>query len=353
MHTFFLLLAVLCLFYANAAGVGASAGLALWVLILAAVFVREFARVVVAAWFGMRLRAILLLPIGGLFAYADPESQEQAAHGQGRLALTFAGPIANLLTALVLTAGALGASGGLNLMALPVITPAALLRSFIWLQAFLGVLHLLPAYPLDMGRLLRGVFASAHGSTPASRALAGLSQVLALVCFAGLFYHDAILPATGFFLFIGAQLEDQGVMFQSVVDTVVMREVMLTDYATLSPTDTLADALQRSVHSLQEDFPVVRDRRLVGIVNRQRIVDQLRVEGNGYIQGVMTRNFQVAKPEDTLGTIIRRLTAGKGMSLIPVAEGERVVGMVSVQNLMTSMSLLNEQRRLERIESGN
>ncbi|HTJ31180.1 MAG TPA: CBS domain-containing protein [Acidobacteriaceae bacterium] len=348
-HTFFLLLAPLCIYYASLVNATAGTGIALWILVLAAVAVREFARLCVAAWFGLRLRTILLLPIGGLFAYADPDSQDQAANGPARFALAFAGPLANLLTALVLAAGALGASGSLNLLALPLITPAGLLRSFLWIQAFLGVLHLAPAYPLDAGRLLRHSFTRAHGPTPASRALIGLGQFLAVAAiFAGFFLHDPVLPTAGFFLFIGAQLEDQGVFFQSVVDTVVMREVMLTDYATLSPSDTLADALSRSVHSLQEDFPVVRDRRLVGIVNRQRIVDQLRVEGNGYIQGIMSRSFQVARPEDTLGAIIRRLTAGKGMSLIPVAEGERIVGMVSVQNLMTAMSLLSEQRRHER-----
>jgi CBS domain-containing protein len=152
---------------------------------------------------------------------------------------------------------------------------------------------------------------------------------------------------------IGAQIEDQGVFFQSVVDTVQMREVMLTDFATLSPSDTLADALSRCVHSLQEDFPVVRGPQLVGIVSRQRIVDALRNDGNGYVQSVMSRAFQVARPEDTLGTTIRRITAGRGLSLIPVTESGRVVGIVSVQNLMSSMSLLAEQRRYERQESGD
>jgi CBS domain-containing protein len=96
---------------------------------------------------------------------------------------------------------------------------------------------------------------------------------------------------------------------------------------------------------------VVRGPQLVGIVSRQRIVDALRSDGNGYVQSVMSRAFQVARPEDTLGATIRRLTAGHGLALIPVTEGGRVVGIVSVQNLMSSMSLLSEQRRLERQEA--
>ena len=353
-HTFFVLLAVVCVLFANAAGAGGAAGLGLWLLIAAAVAVREAARLLVAAWLGLRLRAILLLPIGGLFAYANPESQERASSGGAQYALALAGPIANITTALVLAATLTGASGSFPLFAMPYVTPLALLRSMVWLQAFLGALHFLPCYPLDAGRVLRSGLARSHGSTPAGRALAGLGQLLALgIIFIGFYLRDPILPAAGFFIFIGAQLEDQGIFFQSVVDTVQMREVMLTDFATLSPSDTLADALIRCVHSLQEDFPVVRGSQLVGIVNRQRIVETLRIDGNGYIQGVMSRTFQVAKPEDTLGAIIRRITAGRGLTLIPVAEGEKIVGMVSVQNLMTSMSLLAEQRKLERMDSSS
>jgi CBS domain-containing protein len=166
----------------------------------------------------------------------------------------------------------------------------------------------------------------------------------------GMLLHNPWLIIAGFFIMIGAQIEDQGVFFQSVVDTVHMREVMLTDFATLSPSDTLADALVRCVHSLQEDFPVVRGPQLVGIVSRQRIVDALRNDGNGYVQSVMSRGLPGGEPEDTLGTTIRRLTAGHGLALIPITDSGRVVGIVSVQNLMSSMSLLAEQRRMEREE---
>ena len=354
-HTFFLLLAVVCV------GLGASEpgahsfarGLALFFVMTAAVLVREIARLMVAAWMGLRLRAIVLLPIGGLFAYATPESQESAAHGRGRWLLAAAGPVANGVTALGLAALFLGASDSFNLVAQPWISPGHLLRSMVWMQAGLGALHLLPAYPLDCGRLLRAGFTRSRGAAPASRTATGLGQFLALAAMVGgMLLHSPWLIIAGFFIMIGAQIEDQGVFFQSVVDTVCMREVMLTDFATLSPSDTLADALTRCVHSLQEDFPVVRGPELVGIVSRQRIVDALRSDGNGYVQSVMSRAFQVARPEDTLGATIRRLTAGRGLSLIPVAESGRVVGIVSVQNLMSSMSLLAEQRRYERQEAG-
>ena len=349
-HAFFPLLAVVCL--ALSASSGLARGIGLFLVVAAAVAVRETARLLVAAWLGLRLRAVLLLPIGGLFAYANPESQENANAGVGQFAIAFAGPLANWATALVLAAMFLGASGDMHLLAQPFITPAYLLRSAMWMQVFMGLMHLLPAYPLDCGRLIRGSFARTHGLALSGRAATGLGQVIALAAVVGgMLLQNYWLAIAGFFIMIGAQIEDQGVFFQSVVDTVQMREVMLTDFATLSPSATLADALGRCVHSLQEDFPVVRGPQLVGIVSRQRIVDALRNDGNGYVQSVMSRAFQVACPEDTLGTTIRRLTAGHGLALIPITESGRVVGIVSVQNLMSSMSLLAEKRRLEREEA--
>jgi CBS domain-containing protein/Zn-dependent protease len=350
-HTFFLLLAVVCLGLSGSDGW--VRGIGLFLVLVAAVIVREVARLIVAAWLGLRLRAVLVLPIGGLFAYANPESQEGSNQGVGQFAIAFAGPIANCATAVALAVTFLGAGGDVRLFDQPWITSAYLLRSMVWMQAGLGLLHLLPAYPLDAGRLLRGEFARSHGIAPAGRAATGLGQLLALAAMlAGMLLHSPWLIIAGFFVMIGAQIEDQGVFFQSVVDTVRMREVMLTDFSTLSPSDTLADALGRCVHSLQEDFPVVRGPELVGIVSRQRIVDALHNDGNGYVQSVMSRAFQVARPEDTLGTTIRRLTAGRGLSLIPVTESGRVVGIVSVQNLMSSMTLLAEKRRIEREEAG-
>jgi CBS domain-containing protein/Zn-dependent protease len=350
-HVFFPLLAVLCLGLSTADPIWR--GVALFLVVVAAVTVREAARLIMAAWLGLRLRAVLLLPIGGLFAYADPESQENAGRGSAQFFLAFTGPLANTATALVLAAMFLGAGGNMHLLDPPLITSVYLLRSLVWMQVGLALIHLVPAYPLDCGRLLRGSFARKHGFAPTGRATSGIGQVLALAAMVGgMLLHNYWLIIAGFFIMIGAQIEDQGVFFQSVVDTVRMREVMLTDFATLSPSDTLADALVRCVHSLQEDFPVVRGPQLVGIVSRQRIVDALRNDGNGYVQSVMSRAFQVARPEDTLGTTIRRLTAGHGLALIPVAESGRVVGIVSVQNLMSSMSLLAEQRRIEHEEKG-
>jgi len=351
-HIFLPLVAIV--FLGIAGSDGWQRGFALYMLLLFAIGVRLAARLIVAACLGLRLRAILMLPIGSFFAYANPESQEHAAEGSGLFYLAFAGPVANLLTGLILAATVMGASGQVNLLATPYLCTSCLVRSMVWMQIFMGLLHLVPAYPLDCGRLLRNIFTHKRGFEAAARIASGMGQVLALAMMLGsLVMRSPWLGLCGLFIMIGGQIEDQGVFFQSVVDTVCMKEVMLTDFFTLSPSDTLADALSRSIHSLQDDFPVVRGAELVGIINRQRILEALRSEGNGYVQSVMSRVFQVARPDDTLGAIIRRLTAGHGLSLIPVTDAGRVVGVVSVQNLMVSMPLLAEQRRIERLNSSD
>ncbi len=119
-HTFFLLLAVVCLGLSTSDGW--LRGIGLFLVLVVAVVVREIARLLVAAWLGLRLRALLVLPIGGLFAYANPESQEIANRGIGQFAIAFAGPVANCATAAAIALTLLGAGGDIRLFDQPWIT---------------------------------------------------------------------------------------------------------------------------------------------------------------------------------------------------------------------------------------
>ncbi|MFT4112925.1 CBS domain-containing protein [Silvibacterium sp.] len=358
-HTFFLLLLGFCLLSTGVAGVSGWRGFLLWSTLFFAVLVREIARLMLAAYHGLQLRSVLLLPIGGLFSYTNPESAERAQEPGVQLQLALVGPVASLLFAGMVAALIAGASAAVPLLARPLITPSHLMRSAVWLSAGLALLHLLPAYPLDAGRVLRGILAGSRGTAQATKAASGIGQAFGmLTMIAGLAL--LALPNTGaaagispwlimggFFVFIGAQLEDQGTMFQSVVETVRMKDVMLTEFSTMSPSDTLADALFKAIHTLQDEFPVVRGSSLVGVVSRQGILSALRTDGNGYVQSVMSRSFQVAEPEDSLGLMIRRIAGGR-MSLVPIAQSGRIVGIVTWQNLSSSMGLLAEHRRFER-----
>jgi CBS domain-containing protein len=140
------------------------------------------------------------------------------------------------------------------------------------------------------------------------------------------------------------------VFFQSVLESVRLEEIMLTDFATLSPADTLEDALSKAVHTLQDDFPVVRGSDLVGVISRQAIVQSLRSQGNGYVQAAMDKIVEAAQKTESLASAFRKLTA-RNLTLIPVVEEQKLVGIVTLQNLTHSMGLLAESRKLRSEES--
>ncbi len=352
-HTFFLLLLGLSISYASMTGATGTRGFALWLLLLLAVVVREVARAVGAAWFGLELRSVLLLPIGGLFSYATTEVTELAGTPGMQKRMAVIGPIANIGFGLLLAAMALAVSPQVDLFQSPWMSPSHLLRAAVWVNLLLGAVNLLPASPLDGGRVFRGEFAKSKGVIKGTRAAAGLGQLVAY----GLIIAGMVMMVSGqatgvWLLFLGgfvliaAHMEDQGLLLQTDVDAVRMRDVMLTQFSMLSASDTLEDALQRSVHTLQDVFPVVRGANLVGAVSRQSIVDALHADGNGYVQGVMTRSFQTAQPDDSLVKTLRRIMAGQGAQMVPVLEGDRIVGIITPQNLAHSMGLLNQRRKM-------
>ena len=353
-HAFFVLLLGMSMSFASVLSGSSSSGLGLWLMLLFAVGVREVARAITLAWFGVELRSILLMPTGGLPTYATQEDTLRAATPQIERALAVAGPLANVLTGALLFGVIAGVSPGLTMFSRPLVSPTRLLRSLAWIQVLLGGIHLLPAFPLDGGRVLRSRLSRAVGRADSREALnrsrqaALMGQMIAggLIVL-GWVMNNLIVVMAGLSLFAAAHLEDQGVLLQTKVDSVRMKDVMLTEFSTLSASATLEDALDQAIHSLQDVFPVVRGGNLVGAVSRQGIFEALQTDGNGYVQGVMTRSFHTAQPDDSLLKTLQRITAGHGAQLVPVIEGERVVGIITPQNLSQSMSVLNQAKKLQ------
>ena len=366
-HAFFLLLLAMAIGVGSLAGASTGRVLTLWLLLLFAVVVREVARALAAAWFGLDLRGILLLPTGGLFTYATVDATERAAEPAMQRRMAVIGPLASIGAGLLLGAIILASAPGVDLAGRPLIEPSHLLRAMVWLNILLGAINLLPALPLDGGRVFQVGTPGKRTNGKVERRIAnagaasggfrlwglggGLGQWIAVaLVVAGLLLTSLWLVIMGAFVLIGAHMENQGLLVQSDVDTVRMRDVMLTQFSTLSASDTLEDALQRAVHSMQDVFPVVRGGTLVGAVSRQNIVEALASEGNSYVQGVMTKSFQTALPDDSLVKTLRRILGEQGAQLVPVMEGERIVGIVTPQNLSQSMGLLNQSRRVKRTE---
>jgi Zn-dependent protease/CBS domain-containing protein len=369
-HAFFLLLLALAIGVGSLAGATTGRVLMLWFLLLFAVFVRETARALAAAWFGLELRGILLLPTGGLMTYATLEATEHAADPAMQRRMAVVGPLANIGVGLLLGAIVLTSAPAVDLISKPWIAPSHLLRAMVWLNILLGAINLLPALPLDGGRVFRMGAPNTREDGKIERRVAGASAGLGLgrmwgmgggmgqwiavaLVIAGLLLGNLWLTIMGAFVLIGAHMENQGLLVQNEVDTVRMRDVMLTQFSTLSASDTLEDALQRAVHTLQDVFPVVRGGNLVGAVSRQNIVEALAAEGNSYVQGVMTKSFQTALPDDSLVKTLRRILGEQGAQLVPVMDGERIVGIVTPQNLSQSMGLLNQSRRMRRTETSD
>ncbi len=336
-----LLLLLLALSVSSAAWLGESSGrgLLLWLLLLGTLAVREVARVLAGAWSGLELRSLLLLPIGGVASYAHDQRPESQATMRR---IEWSGPAANLLFALILAGLIRTVAPSVDLFARPWMTPGHLLRSWVWLNLLVAIVHVLPM-ALAGSRVGGAGMLRSQGAGGLVRSLA-VGLIVAGVLLGGNFS----LILLGGFLLIGSLVGSPGMPQEADVDAIRMRDVMLMQFTTISASDTLEDALERSVHTLQDVFPVVRGGNMVGAVSRQHLVEALAAGGNSYVQGVMTRTFQTAQPNDAVLSTLRRIVGGQGVQLVPVIEGERIVGIITPQNLAQSMSMVNQQRRLQR-----
>jgi Zn-dependent protease/CBS domain-containing protein len=356
-HLTFLFLLVFVWSTASQDANTAMRGLALVGIVFGSVVLHELGHALVARGSGIPAKGIILLPIGGVTVLDEVHSLPDPLNAWKRdIRVAVAGPLVNLCIAAVSALVIVSVLPGFPLMAKPLVHLSALLRSLVWVNVYLGLFNLLPAYPMDGGRALRAVFSRRVDMVRATQRAVRIGQV-----FSTLFMMVGILISTrpdtrwdgywlmmiGCFLFFGAQLEERSAMFQSVLQSVRLEEVMLTDFATLSPADTLEDALEKAVHTLQDDFPVVRGSDMVGVISRQKILDALRSEGNGYVQAVMNRIFEVAAKQESLASAFRKLSA-RNLSIIPVVDEQHLIGIVTLQNLMHSMALLAESRKLRR-----
>ncbi len=340
-----------CLLWMLEMGRAPLVGLRCFVLmacLLAAVLAHEVGHAMMAARHGIRVRAVVLMPIAGISLLDERAQRGLDAPSEIRIAL--AGPAVNLLVALLLGVTVLLTRPEAHLFTFPWLTPFNLPRSLVWAQLFVGGLNLLPAYPLDGGRILRAVLAINGDQVTATRRAVSIGQFFSLVMFlmgGALFLgsntnHLWIMMA-GVFLFLALQLEDRSMILQAVLERVRVADVMTTDFIALSPAETLAEALHRPLDPPQEEFPVVRGNEMVGVISRQQMAASMQEEGNGYVQSAMRREFLVAGPQESLAAVLRRI-GRSGLAMIPVVEGDYLVGIITFQNLMRKLTALSLRR---------
>ena len=316
---------------------------ALVAILLASAVAHEVGHALVEKMSGAPRRAVVLFPIGGITVF-DETQPEISPDWKRDTRIALSGPATSLLIAGLVALASRIAVPEAPLWRDPALTSTNLPHAAVWANLWLAAINLLPAYPLDGGRVLRAYFGRTMDPVVATRRAVSIGRGFAAAFFLAGIWNSWFL-LIGSFLFIATQIEERSAVFHSVLETVRLEDIMLTDFATLSPADTLEDALEKAVHCLQDDFPVIRGSDMVGVVSRQKILQTLRSEGNGYVQSVMSRMFDVAPRSETLAAAFRKLSA-RNTSILPVVDEQQLVGIVTLQNLMHSMALLAETRKL-------
>jgi len=277
MHiTFLLLLAWFGLvLYAQGGPAAAAAGLAYILGLFGSVLLHEFGHALAARRYGVRTADITLLPIGGVARLERlPEEPRQ------ELVVAAAGPAVNLGLAAVLALVNL-AAGRPALGDGPAMLSGGLATRLLWANLFLIGFNLLPAFPMDGGRILRALLALRYPFVDATRTAALIGQGIAFVLgFAGLLFNP-LLAFIALFVYLGASGESSSVQLREATEGVPVRSAMLTDFTPVRPDARLVEAAEHVLRTPQRAFPVIGDGGLVGLLTGEDIIKGLKDMGNG------------------------------------------------------------------------
>ena len=330
MHTTFLLLLGWVAFTSWRQGATLVAVLASVGYILAlfgCVVLHEFGHALTAKRFGIRTRDITLLPIGGVARLE--RIPDNPVH---ELWVALAGPAVNLVIAAGLLfwlalSGSLGALNQLSVVGGP------FLPRLLVVNLTLVGFNMIPAFPMDGGRVLRALLAMRMEYTRATQVAASIGQGLALILgFIGLFANP-LLIFTALFVWIGAAQESRMVQIRSSLAGIPVSRAMMTDFRTLTAHNTLADAVELVRAGAQQDFPVLEGGQLVGVLTRRDLLAALtRLGQETPVADVMRREFQVTDSHEMLKGAFSRLQACACHTL-PVTHEGRLVGMVTMENV--------------------
>ncbi|MDH3196982.1 MAG: site-2 protease family protein [Candidatus Krumholzibacteria bacterium] len=297
------------------------------VVIFGCVVLHEFGHALAARRYGISTRDITLLPIGGVARLERmPEDPRQ------ELWVALAGPLVN-----VVIAGALAAWLTVSHLMVPAghisLTGGPFLQRIMAVNVFLVLFNLLPAFPMDGGRVLRALLATRLEYTRATHIAAVVGQTMALIFgFVGLFVNPMLI-FIAFFVWIGAAQESSMVQMQSSLSGIPVSRAMVTDFRTLTPRDTLGDAIDLTLAGTQKDFPVVDEGRVVGVLTHRDMLAALARGGKeAEVGGVMQTDFEVVGAYEMLETAFRRLSACK-CNTAPVALQGKLVGLVTMDNI--------------------
>ena len=317
-------------------------GVALVLAVFGCVVLHELGHALTAQRYGISTKDITLLPIGGVARLERlPEKPQE------EFLVAVAGPAVNVVIAAVLWL-ALAAAGRLEPIAAVVDVRGGFVGQLMWINVLLVLFNLLPAFPMDGGRVLRSLLAIRLGHSRATAIAATVGQMMALLFgFVGLF-SNPFLILIAIFVYLGAQAEAQHARIRSALEGVVVRDAMMTRFRVLTTEQMLGDAARELLAGAQRDFPVVAGDRVVGMLLRDDLVRALK-DGAAEvpITDVLRRDCVTVGEGDQLHEALARMRA-VGCSAIPVLQGKVLVGLLTLDNVGELMMVQGTLRRQHR-----
>lgn len=318
-HFTFLLLAGLLVFGGFLGGRSAVFDVLYIAGLFASVLLHELGHALTALRFGVGIVSITMYPIGGVARLATRPTSWQEVW------ITVMGPAVNLVLA-----------GIFYLLAEFVALPAEwreFTRSLIRGNLILFLFNLLPAFPMDGGRLLRAILALNSNELKATRIASTVGRVVAVgMAIYGLYAGQIFLLFIAFIVFSGAQQERMAVESQSLSSGVPVRAAMVREYRTLQHGSTIADAAQLLLDTTQQDFPVVHADRVVGLLHRPDLISAMQKGGpEAYVSSAMNRDFVRISPAMDLSEALPLMQNARTCAL--VMEEETLVGLLTLENI--------------------
>jgi len=329
--TFLLLLGWIGLMHYNSGGAGqAVLGVGMILAIFACVVLHEFGHALTARRFGVQTRDITLLPIGGV---ARLERIPEKPHQEFWIAV--AGPAVNVVIAAVLFVLVLLLTD-LSRIFPKALVGGSLLLTLLWVNVLLVAFNLLPAFPMDGGRVLRSLLAMRMDYVRATEIAARTGQFVAILFGVAGFFMQPVNPFLIFialFVYLGAEAEAGVAQMKAGTRGVTVRDAMMTYFRSLPAPMTLDEAAEQLLAGSQQDFPVLEEDRLLGMLMREDLVRGLG-EGGGKqpVTEFMTSDYCVADEREMLDAVLERLRE-HACSSAPVLRDGKLVGLLSMHNI--------------------
>lgn len=340
--TFLLLLTFIGFYYWRTTHDVAAAiqGVTFIVALFACVVLHELGHALMARRYGIKTRDITLLPIGGVARLEKmPEKPIQ------ELWVALAGPAVNVVIAIVLAIGLAATTGFSSAEAISA-TGGPFWQRLLALNLVIAVFNLLPAFPMDGGRVLRALLALSMGRRRATVIAANVGQIMAIGFGILGFFYNPFLVFIAIFVYLGAQAEAGMVEMQSALSGLRVRDAMMTRYRTLTSQDTLAKAVTELLAGSQQDFPILEGKKPIGILRRNDLVKALS-EGrhDDAVTDGMCEDCETVDEAAPLQSAIESMSA-KQCATMPVMAGGRIVGLLTLENI-SEMIMVNTAMKHE------